>query len=256
MDGFESIKLSLIAFGCIFGSTVLGVVIMTARPDTFSTPQIRDILKSARDVIVGVAALTLGLLIATAKSSFDEKNSQLRIEASKAIMLDRQLYLYGPEANETRRLIKTYLQGGVDKIENITTHGIKGELERQKTTLDELYLKILQLKPTDPVKGELKSTSASLTRDIMQSRWLLQQSINSAIQLPLLGILIFWLSCIFLNLGMMSSHNLASIASLSLAALSMTGAIYLTLAFDRPYQGLIRISSAPFKTALQQLMPL
>lgn len=256
MDGIDSITLSLVAFACIFSSAVLGICLTSLAPETFATPHTREIFKSARDVIVGVAALTLGLLIATAKSSYDEKNSQLKIEASKAILLDRTLYYLGPEALEARKLVRQIVEKGIHKIENAAAHGVNGEFQRQGNMQEELYLKILQLKPNDRVKPELQGSALSLTKEIMHSRWMIHQSLNSTVQLPLLAILVFWLSCVFLNLGFMAGHNIAAISSLFLAALSMTGAIYLTLAFDRPYQGLIRISAAPLKLALEQLMPL
>ncbi len=256
MDGIDPVALSIVAFGCIFGSSLLGIIISNIAPDTFLTPQIREVLKSARDVIVGVAALTLGLLIATAKTSYDDKNTQLRTEASKVIMLDRTLYAYGPEASECRKLVRLIVETGIRRIEDAVAHGVNSELQRQKSPIEDLYLKIVQLKSGDRIKLELQNTSISLTKDIMQSRWMLHQSLNSSIQLPLLAILVFWLSCVFLNLGLMASHNVASVASLFLAALSMTGAIYLTLGFDRPYQGLIKVSAGPLKLALTQLMPI
>ncbi len=171
-------------------------------------------------------------------------------------MLDRTLYAYGPEAHEARKLVRHLVEVGIHKIENAVAHGVGEELQRQRSPTEDLYLKILQLKATDRTSVELQNTSISLTKDIMASRWMLYQSLNSTIQLPLLVILVFWLSCIFFNLGLMASLNMAGVSSLFLAALSMSGAIYLTLGFDRPYQGLIKLSAAPFKLALAQLLPL
>jgi len=59
--------------------------------------------------------------------------------------------------------------------------------------------------------------------------------------------------------GALARHNFASFglfaprnASVT-AALSVAGSIYLILEMDRPYSGLIKISSAPLQTALEQL---
>jgi hypothetical protein len=57
---------------------------------------------------------------------------------------------------------------------------------------------------------------------------------------------------IFFSLGLIAPFNISVIVALSTAALSMTGAILLTLELDQPYGGFIQISTAPLKMALQQ----
>lgn len=51
------------------------------------------------DLIATMAAFVLGLLIASAESSFDAHNSKLSEASSRIVSLDRVLAHYGPEAN-------------------------------------------------------------------------------------------------------------------------------------------------------------
>lgn len=256
MDSVDPTVLGFIAFACIYGAALGGIVLGRVRQETFSRPEVRDVLKSARDVIVGVSALTLGLLVATAKTSFDEKNAQLRTVASRAAMLDRTLYAFGPEANDARKLVRVFVQTAIEKIDRAEAQGVGAEFGRQGTLLEDLYSKILQIDAADATKSALKNDAIGIAREINLSRWMIQESVGSSIQTPLYFLLLFWLVCIFLDLGVLAPCRPTSFVALALAALAMTGAIYLALEFDRPYQGLIKVSASPLKLALVQLMPL
>jgi hypothetical protein len=87
-----------------------------------------------------------------------------------------------------------------------------------------------------------------------QTRWLLfEQSAQSAIPLPFLVVLVFWLSIIFASFGLYAPRNTSVVATLGVCALSLSGAIFLILELDRPFGGIIRISSAPLRAALDHL---
>ena len=63
----------------------------------------------------------------------------------------------------------------------------------------------------------------------------------------------FWLAVIFTSFGLFAPRSPIVTAALFVAALSVAGSIYLILEMDQPYSGLIKISSAPVRAALQQL---
>lgn len=86
-----------------------------------------DIIKAEHDVIVSVAALTLGLLIASAKTSFDERAHELRSGASKSVMMNRILYQFGPETCHARQLVREMLVNAAERIEHAMQHGVDEE---------------------------------------------------------------------------------------------------------------------------------
>ena len=53
-----------------------------------------------------IAALVLGLLIASAKSSYDTQSTQVRQMTANIIVLDNLLAQYGPDASATRNLLR------------------------------------------------------------------------------------------------------------------------------------------------------
>jgi hypothetical protein len=69
----------------------------------------------------------------------------------------------------------------------------------------------------------------------------------------LLVVLVFWLATLFASFGLFAPRNGTVIAVLCVSALSVSGAIYLILELNRPFEGLMKISGAPLHYALSQL---
>src|ERR1700676_5477224 len=108
--------ISLVVFVIIFGGAVLGVVLRPLLSDHHLHPDSRDVVKMATGLIGTLAALVLGLLIASAKSSFDQKTGQVRQMTATIILLDDLLAQYGPEASPVRNLLRQSIQPLANRI--------------------------------------------------------------------------------------------------------------------------------------------
>jgi hypothetical protein len=75
----------------------------------------------------------------------------------------------------------------------------------------------------------------------------------TSVSKPLLIVMIFWLTIVFLSWGLFAPSNGTVIATFFAAALAVSGAIVLILEMYAPYSGLIQISSGPLQAALAQL---
>lgn len=71
--------------------------------------------------------------------------------------------------------------------------------------------------------------------------------------MPLLVVLVFWITVIFVSIGLFAPLNATVVASLIVSALSFSSAIFLILEMYVPYAGLIHVSCAPLRAALTQL---
>jgi hypothetical protein len=58
---------------------------------------------------------------------------------------------------------------------------------------------------------------------------------------------------LFVGFGLFARHNATVVAALFLGALSVAGAIFLILELNRPYGGVMQISIAPIRNALEQM---
>jgi len=79
------------------------------------------------------------------------------------------------------------------------------------------------------------------------------QQAGNAIQTPLLVVLVFWLAALFASFGLFAPRNANVVAVLGVSAQSVSGAILLILEMNQPFQGLVKVSSAPLHYTLAHL---
>ena len=86
-----------------------------------------------------------------------------------------------------------------------------------------------------------------LGSDIMETRWLVLGGLGRSVPLPFLVVVVFWLTIIFGSFGLLGPRNVTVLVVLFLCSLSDAGAIFLILEMDQPFEGLMKISSAPLR---------
>jgi hypothetical protein len=251
----NALGISLIAFGCIFGGMLFGMFLRRVLPDHHVSDESKDVMKMGTAMIATLAALVIGLLIASAKGSFDTMNNGLIQTGSKIMLLDRIMAQYGPETREVRVLLR---HGVASVIERMWPEKRMEKTEAKapdpRAGIEALQGKLLQLSPQNDAQRWLQSQALQVSREIAETRWLLFQQVGlSSLQLPFFVILVSWLVIIFFSFGLFSPRNVTVIVVLLVCALSAAASLYLILELDRPYGGLITISSAPLRNALASL---
>jgi type II secretory pathway pseudopilin PulG len=222
-------------------------------PKEHLSAEAKDVIKVAMAMIATLAALVLGLLTASAKSSLDEKENQVRGWAAQVVLLDRTLAAYGPETQGTRDLLKQTLAARIEQVWSGKGTGVQPTVLRSGSGVEGVQQKLLALEPQTDAQRWLKNTALEIGQSMASSRWAGLQQLGRSIKWPFIVILVFWLAVIFASFGLFAPRNWIVTAALLLAALSVAGSIYLILEMDQPYGGLIKISSAPLLDALQQL---
>jgi hypothetical protein len=239
-----------IVFACIFGGALLGMFLRSRLPEHHLDTESKDLVKVGMGLIATMSALVLGLLVASAKSSFDTQRSELAQMAANVILLDRVLAHYGPETKECRELLRVVV---------VTTHGRfwpdEASVPQNQPAFgtEVLYDRIQDLTPKNEGQRTLQAQALKTAIDIAQTRWLLFAQRNSSIPTPFLVMLVFWLTMLFASFSLFAPAHATAIATLLVCALSVSGAIYLILEMDRPFEGLVRVSSLPLRNALEQL---
>ena len=247
--------ISLVAFGCIFGAMLLGMFLRRVLPEHHVSDESKDVMKMGTAMIATLAALVIGLLIASAKGNFDTVNSGLIQTGSKIVLLDRVMAQYGPETREARDLLR---RGVASAIEQNWPKERTGQTEAKAlhtgAVIEVLQGKLRQLSPQNDDQRWLQSRALQVSSDIVETRWLLiERRGQSSLPMPFLVILVAWLVIIFFSFGLFSPRNATVIVVLLLCALSAVGSLYLIQELDRPYEGLIQVSSAPLRNALAHL---
>lgn len=247
----SSITISLIVFACVFGGAIFGILVRAALPEHHLSADSENIVKLGIGLVATMAALVLGLLLASAKNSYDTQSSELIEMSAKIIFLDRVLAHYGPETKEARELLRKTVSGTLDRIwsEDRTSHSQLAP----SIGAEDLYGKIRELTPKDDAQRSIQAQTLNMLIGLGQTRWLMYTQVATSVSKPLLVVLAFWLTIIFISFGLFAPSNATVIASLFASALSVSGAIFLILEFYAPYSGVLQISSAPLRAALAYL---
>ncbi|MFM0055955.1 hypothetical protein PQR64_10055 [Paraburkholderia phytofirmans] len=245
---------ALIVFVCVVGSALLGSYLRLVLPQHHLTDESTGVVKLATGLVATMAALVLGLLISSAKGSFDTMNNELLHSAAEIIRLDRVLAHYGPETQEIRVALKRTTEASMA----IMSSGDPSQIARlsgpEAVARGEAFQRQIEgLTPRDDSQRELKARALLLVDDVLATRWLALLQQTSTIPLPLLIILVSWLAILFGTFGLFAPRNGTTMTALVMCALSTSGAIFLIMEMNTPLGGIVKLSFAPLKAALDIL---
>lgn len=242
----SSTTISLIVLACVFGGALLGIFLHAVLPQHHLSNETKDIVKLGMGLVGTMAALVLGLLVASAKGSYDAQSAELTQMAANIAVLDRALALYGPETKEARAVLSVAVARILDQMWSkdgaspAAPSAAGGEI---------LYDKIQGLTPKNDTQRSLQSQALSVAVDIGKTRYLMHAQQATSVSMPLLVVLVLWLTVIFISFGLFAPFNATVVSSLFVSALSVSGAIFLILEMYTPYSGVIAVSSAPLRAA-------
>jgi hypothetical protein len=80
--------LSAIAFACIAGGVLLGFFLRNTLPEHHLSSESKDVARLGPALVGTIAALVLGLLIGSAKSSYDTQNAQIKQMTANIVLLE------------------------------------------------------------------------------------------------------------------------------------------------------------------------
>jgi hypothetical protein len=112
---------------------------------------------------------------------------------------------------------------------------------------------ILQLVPQTDTQRWLKTESLKLTEEVLRTRWRLLGSATGSVPRTFLVVVIFWLSMTFGSFGLAAPRNGTVVTVFVISTFSVAAAVFLILELDGPFDGIVRISSEPFRYTLANL---
>ena len=246
----SALVVGVTVFACLFAGALAGMSIRARLPKHHLSKETEDVVRLGIGVIGTMSALVLGLLLATAKGSFDAKKSEIGQVFVDLILLDRQMAQYGPEANEARDLLRRYTAERIDVIwPDEASHPVPNDPNSWRL-LEDIQSGLRALVPANDAQRWLRDRALQVSADLSRTRWLLREAVQGSIPRPFLIVVVFWLTVIFASFGLFAPRNVTVIVVLLVCSLAVSGAVYLILELDQPFGGMIRISSVPARAAL------
>jgi hypothetical protein len=247
-----AILIAILVFACLGGAVMTGARLRRVLPEHHVTADSRDTIKLAMGLIATMTALLLGLLVGSAKESYDTSRTQVIQMAAKVVFLDRLLSGFGPRAEPTRAQLRAGVEAGVLQL---WPAAADGHATRQVNIHagNALFASIQGLAPQDVTQEALKVHAANLAVDLAQMRTQLEAQSVPSISVPLLVTVVVWLTVIYLAFSLLAPGNTTTIVALAASALSVSGAILLILEMDSPFEGLLQVPSEPVVRAIENI---
>ena len=248
--------IGMIVFVCTLGGALFGMWLRATLPAEHLRDESRDTVRLGIGLVATLTALVLGLMTASAKSSFDTLNTSIRSMAADVIATDRLLARYGPETKDIRETMKRVVAYRIDEVwsnEWSSRAGLKLAVNKESETAEWIVDQIRALVPATAAQRSLQSRATDQAEVVLRARWVVLGELGTAIPWPFLIVLVFWLTITFTSFGLQAPANATVLAVLILCALSVAGAVFLTLEMDGPFDGLIQVSSEPVRFAVTRL---
>src|SRR6476469_523546 len=112
----SAFAIAAVVLVCVFASALIGVYLRSVLPKEHLQDDSIDLIKLGIGLIATLTALVLGLLISSAKTSFEKVNDDLVQTAAQMVLLDRVLGHYGPETTELRAHMKQMYAQVIERL--------------------------------------------------------------------------------------------------------------------------------------------
>ena len=246
----------VIVFICTFAGALFGMWLRGILPEHHLNAESRDTVKVGVGLIATMTALVLGLVTASAKSSFDAVDRAMKQTASEILALDRVLARYGSETVEIRKGLQRAVGARIDMIWSPGS-SMQAKLDpiRSGTAAeDEGVVDVIRrLSPRDDAQRALRSRALDLSESLLQARWPVLAGSATSVPMTFLVILMLWLTITFASFGLFSPWNATVLTVLCVCALSVGSAMFLILEMDAPFDGLLKVSADPWRYAHSRL---
>lgn len=250
----DPVAVSFVVFACTLGGSLIGIWLANVLPAHHLQAASRDTVNVGIGLVATMSALVLGLMTASAKSSFDEVDEAVKETAADILAVDRLLARFGPETAGIRGNLKAVLASRIEAVwpERLAHDGLP-EVTENLANAEGIADAILRLEARGASQRWLQSRALEVTDEVFRARWLVFAGHAASVPPVFPSVLLFWLTITFTSFGMFAPRNATVLAALVAAALSVSGAVFLVFELDEPFDGLLRVSPEPLRYALARL---
>jgi amino acid transporter len=246
----RDILTALIVFLCLVVASFVSRAIYERMPERHRVSDTESVVRLLAGFFMVVTSLVIGLLLNTAKNTFEEVDANVHAYATQLILFDRTMRHYGPETDEARRSMLAY-------AEQAARHMAQADPVLGSRTAESLLRgagdAVRALVPADDDHAQLKQQLERRFGRIFEMRWALVEQSEGSLPPPLIAMVVLWLIMIFGSYGFRAPHNAVVIISFVVSSVLIAGTVYLILDMDVPFDGLIQVSAEPLERAVAEL---
>lgn len=247
----RELPVALLVFVLLLSASLGALFYVRRLPEHHRGEPTHNVVKLAAGIFVLMASLLLGLLVNSAKNTFEAVDRNVHSFATELVLLDRALRNIGPDAAETRQRLQAYTQRALDGTWPAAGAPIVDDRQAERL-LDQVEASLYALAQKPERADQMRAAQQSL-QTIIRLRWILIDGSSGTLYTPLFIMLVGWLVLIFASVGFNAPANPIVVATMVASAFVITISLYFVLDMDRPFEGPVRISPEPMIHALDAM---
>jgi hypothetical protein len=172
------------------------------------------------------------------------------------VVLNHILAEYGLQADSVRSHLFSAVAAGIKR--DFPEEKISSTVPaapQHSNLMEGIHDEVGKLTAATDEQRKLLSEAEQVSGDLSISRWRVIEQSRTYLPNALFVALVFWLTILFVGLGLFSPRNRTVLLMLVLCSLSVSIAIYLINDLSHPLRGIIQVSSAPILDAFNQMTP-
>lgn len=247
-----AIVVAVAAFVC----GLVGLKLHVWLPERHAPDRSREMIAATTGLLGLMLSLVLGTLVGSSYTLYAAQKSAIETLSARVLQLDAALEAFGPETAQAREgvrkaLTDTYAKIWGDRAADANDLNIKSVAGASKGFNQFL----LTLKPETDVQKQVLGTATSVASQMALTEITMMLQLASAINWPMLVIVVCWSLLLFCGYGLVSPVNATVIVSMALGATVVASAIFLIIELSDPYQGLFKIPPGAIIETMKALGP-
>ena len=247
MGNLSDVQIMGLVFACIFGAALLGFAIRRFLREQYLSAETQDVVKLTAGIVGSMAALVLGLLVASMQGAFNAKAADVRSVAINAALLNRSLAGYSSDLGTERKQLAVFVTELKQRL------WAEDQAADPMARMDDLRRNLRSLSPQSDPDKILQARYITLSDTLIYTAGELVEAGNTSLPVPLVVVVVIWLSAIFVGFSLFAPLNAATVSSIAVGAAAVSMAIFLIVEMDGPFNGLIQISQDGLNHALTQI---
>jgi hypothetical protein len=250
----------------LIASAAAGAFLRVRLPAPHRSSESLDFLRIVTALLVTFVALVLSLLLASELASYNTASHDRNHYAANLTQLDGCMRDFGPELVEQRQQLHGYTAAVIASTWPDEPHpaGVKypdtsqfplvGEAPVLTGVMNDIGIALAALQPRDPLHQALATRCKDIFAVVSAARWTVIEDTQGSLSEPFAGVLMFWLTMMFLSFGLQAPRNSLSFCIIAIAIASVISVVFVILDLDLPYGGIFGISSHSMRLALADML--
>ncbi|MCX5497504.1 DUF4239 domain-containing protein [Kaistia dalseonensis] len=245
------ILVAVLIFLCLTGVSLGCLFTYDRLPAQHRQDDTNTVVRLVANIFVVMTSLVLGLMLNSAKNSFETVDRNVHALATELILLDRTLRQYGPEANGVRAPLMIYVLRLVRDQSDNDSPSLSNKTSEQ--LLVDASTALIRLTPEEPEHKALLQDAGQHLQKAVELRWTLIEQSDAATPRFLIILVVAWLVLIFASFGYRAPRNAVVVTMFVVSAGLLASSLYLILDMGVPFTGPIQVSNEPMIRALAEM---